>query len=100
MATVTTNAVRNGGNARVVNVTRLAIAGGVSAAAVFVLCWLGTFIPFSSPTHAYITLFTNADVSSGLALIEGACWSLLFGALVGAVFALIYNATAALDRKE
>jgi hypothetical protein len=90
---------REGRNAHVVNVTRLAIAGGVSAAAVFVLCWLGTLIPSSSPTHAYITLFTNADLRSGAALLEGACWSLLFGALVGAVFALVYNATAAWDRK-
>lgn len=26
------------------------------------------------------------------------CWSLLFGALLGGAFALIYNATTALDR--
>jgi hypothetical protein len=77
----------------------LLIAGGATAAIVFVLCWVGTFIPFSSPTHAYIGLFTNADVSSVQALAEGTCWSLLFGALVGAAFALIYNATAALGRK-
>ena len=81
------------------SVMRLLIAGGVTAAAVFVLCWVGTFSPFSSPTHAYIGLFTNADFSSGLALAEGTCWSLLFGALVGAAFALIYNATAALEHK-
>ena len=98
MATVSTDLNRSG-SARVVNVARLAIAGGVTAAVVFVLCWLGTFVPFSSPTHAYITLFTNAGIDSGLALVEGTCWSLLFGALVGAVFALIYNGTAALDRK-
>lgn len=99
MATVSNDPVREGGSAHVVNAARLAIAGGVTAAAVFVLCWLGTFIPFSSPTHAYITLFTNEDISSGLALVEGACWSLLFGAIVGAVFAIIYNATGALDRR-
>jgi len=70
----------------------LPIATGITAAVVFVLCWLGTFIPFSSPTHAYIALITNADISSTLALAEGACWSLLAGALVGAVFAPIYDA--------
>jgi hypothetical protein len=80
-------------------VARLAIASGITAGAVFVLCWLGTFVPFSSPTHAYIRLFTNADVNSGLALAQGTCWSLLFGFLVGAVFALIYNATAPLSRR-
>ena len=99
MATVSTDLIREGQPVRVVNVARLAIAGGVTAAVVFVLCWLGTFIPFSSPTHAYIGLFTNADISSGQALLEGTRWSLLFGGLVGVVFALIYYATAALDRK-
>lgn len=82
-----------------VSVARLVVAGGVSAAVIFALCWLGTFVPFSSPTHAYISLFTNADIGSGLALVEGTCWSLLFGALVGLVFALVYNATAALSSR-
>jgi hypothetical protein len=77
----------------------LVVVASVTAAAIFVLCWLGTFIPFSSPTHAYISLFTNADVNSVRALFEGGCWSLLFGALVGAVFAIGYNATAFLDRE-
>ena len=81
------------------SVTRLAVAGGVTAAAVFVLCWLGTFVPFSSPTHAYITLFTNADISSGLALAEGTSWSLLFGFIVSAMFAVIYNATRSFSSK-
>jgi len=78
---------------------RLLVAGGVTAAVVFVLCWVGTFIPFSSPTHAYISLFTPAPVNSAEALAEGTIWSLLFGALVGALFALIYNATAALGHR-
>lgn len=82
-----------------IGVRRTIVAGGATAAAVFVLCWLGTFIPFSSPTHAYIGLFTLADASSIQALVEGTVWSLLFGALVGAVFALSYNAAAPLGRR-
>jgi hypothetical protein len=80
------------------SVVRLIVAGGVTAAGVFVLCWLGTFVPFSSPTHAYISLFTPADIGSVQALIEGGVWSLLFGAFVGAVFAVTYNATSSLGR--
>lgn len=99
MATASTNAFVERGEGRRLSVVRLLVAGGITAAAVFVLCWIGTFVPFSSPTHGYISLFTNADISSGLALVEGTGWSLLFGALVGAVFALIYNATAPLGRK-
>ena len=98
MATVSTPPLGKSGRGNTLNVMRLVVAGGVTAAVIFVLCWLGTFVPFSSPTHAYITLFTNAELRSGLALAQGTCWSLLFGALVGAAFALIYNAPAALDR--
>lgn len=79
------------------NVMRMLVSGGVTAALVFVLCWAGTFIPFSSPTHAYISLFTRADMNSVQALAEGTLWSLLFGAMTAALFALIYNATARLS---
>ena len=99
MATTSHAAIRDAEQGHALNVLRLLVTGGVTAVVVFVLCWAGTFIPFSSPTHAYIALFTNADMSSGQALAEGAIWSLLFGALVGALFALIYNATAALGRR-
>ena len=83
---------------RTIGVTRLIVAGGLTAVVAFALCWLGTFVPFSSPTHAYISLFTTAPVNSATALIEGAMWSLLFGALVGGLFAVIYNLTSGLDR--
>lgn len=99
MATAPTAPLREAGDGHTASVTRLLITGGVTAAVVFVLCWVGTFITFSSPTHAYIGLFTNADISSGQALAEGTLWSLLFGALGGAVFALVYNATAVIGRK-
>ena len=99
MATVVPNAPAEAREAHRLSVTQLSVATGVSAAVILVLCWLGTFVPFSSPTHAYIGLFTNADYSSATALFEGFCWSLLFGLIVGAVFALIYNATAPLGRR-
>jgi len=84
----------------VLSVQRLLASGGITAALVFVLCWLGTFVPFSSPTHAYIGLFTPAYASSIEALLQGTGWSLLFGALSGALFALVYNATRALQRSQ
>jgi hypothetical protein len=99
MATASTASFEDSERRHTLSVVRLIVAGGVTATAIFVLCWFGTLVPFSSPTHAYIRLFTNADISSGLALVEGTCWSLLFGALVGGAFALIYNTTAPLEHK-
>ena len=99
MATVHSGSLIDERPSHGLSIARLAAATGITAAVILVLCWLGTFVPFSSPTHAYISLFTNAEISSGLALAEGVCWSLLFGLIVGAVFALIYNATAPLGRK-
>ena len=84
---------------RKLGIVRLAIATALTAGAVFILCWLGTLVPFSSPTHAYIALFTNAESNSVAALVEGTCWSVLFGLLVGALFALLFNATAGLERR-
>lgn len=85
---------------RAISVARLVASAGVASALIFILCWLGTFIPLSSPTHAYIGLFTTADVQSGAALVEGGLWSLLFGALTGGLFALVYNAFAGLGRRS
>lgn len=87
-----------GARGHVLSVPRVLASVGITAALVFVVCWLGTFVAFSSPTHAYIGLFTLADASSVQALVEGTVWSLLFGALSGAVFGLVYNATRALQR--
>ena len=82
-----------------IGVVRLAATLGVGAALIFGFCWLGIFIPMSSPTHAYIGLFTSAEPKSVFALLEGGVWSFLFGALTGAVLAAVYNLFARLDRR-
>jgi hypothetical protein len=82
-----------------IGVARLAATLGVGAALILVLCWIGTFIPVSSPTHAYIGLFTSAQASSGAALMEGSVWSFLFGALTAIVLAALHNLFARLDRR-
>lgn len=43
-----------------IGVLRLAATGGAAAVVIFVLCWLGTFISYFGPTHAYIRLFSDA----------------------------------------
>lgn len=82
-----------------ISLVRVAASAGVANAVIFILCWLGTFLPFSSPTHGYIGLYTPAETQSVTALVEGGIWALLFGFIVGAVFALAYNMFAGLARR-
>lgn len=77
---------------------RTAAVGGISMAALMILCWIGTFIPFARPTHAFIGLFSRAATQSVQALLEGTLWAFLFGLLAGAIVAIAYNAMAMLER--
>jgi hypothetical protein len=88
----------NGG--RRLGVLRLALTGGLAAAVFYTLCWVGALTPNLGPaTHMYLQLFTNAELSSVAALLQGALWSLVFGLIAGALVAAIYNALAVLDRR-
>jgi hypothetical protein len=81
------------------SVLRFALTGALAAAIFYVFCWIGTQIPFGTLSHMYLQLFTKADPSSMTALIEGACWSIGFGLIMGALIAVIYNSLAFLDRQ-
>lgn len=81
-----------------ISLLRAGAAGGFGLAALMILCWVGAFIPFSSPTHAYISLFTPAELHSVRALLEGTFWALLFGLVAGVVLATAYNLSARLER--
>lgn len=97
---MTTPAVQSSGNGRhMLSIVRMLVTGAIASALIFVLCWIGNFVPYSSPTHAFIGLFTNADINSGRALFEGSVWSLLFGGLAAALFALVYNNAAAIGHR-
>ena len=95
MATTTNE---NDASGRRANVLRFALTGALAAAIFYALCWLGAFLPIGPATHMYLKLFTSADINSGLALVQGLCWSLGFGLIAGALIASIYNLLAPLDR--
>lgn len=80
------------------NVLRVAVATSIAATLFLLLCWIGARIGLGPASHMYVNLFTNADVASITALVVGLCWSLFGGALIGALYALIYNALASLER--
>lgn len=80
-------------------VIRFAVTGALAATVFFVLCWVGVFLPIGPATHMYVELFTDAEMSSGLALLQGMCWSLAFGLIAGALIAFFYNLLAPLDER-
>ena len=89
-----TTAIEKSDSIRSANVTRFALTGALAAGIFFVFCWLGAFLPIGPATHMYLALFTSAEITSSLALIQGLCWSLGFGLIAGALIAFIYNLLA------
>lgn len=96
MATV---ADRTSSKASRVNLSRFAFTGALAAITFFILCWIGGFLPFGPATHMYLQLFTSEPLNSGVALLQGVCWSLLFGLIAGALIAFYYNLLATLDAR-
>lgn len=78
-------------------IARFALTGALAATVFFILCWLGVLLSIGPATHMYVELFTSAEMSSGLALLQGVCWSLAFGLIAGALIAFFYNLLAPLD---
>lgn len=72
-----------------------AAAFGLAVALVvlFVICAIVEMVAPALPaTHAWIGLFTEAEPGSVRAWAEGLFYSIVFGALAGAVFGFGYNA--------
>ncbi|MBN9308509.1 MAG: hypothetical protein J0I99_15985 [Devosia sp.] len=72
------------------------IGGGLALVVLFLLCALTALLaPSIQATHAWISLFTLAPVTSPQAWLEGSFFSLVFGGIVGSVFASVHNAISA-----
>ena len=84
---------------REIGVTRVALAGAISATAFFILCWVGSLLPIGPASHMYLSLFNSVQTSSIVSLFQGMCWSLAFGLIAGGLFALSFNALSGLGRR-
>jgi ABC-type multidrug transport system permease subunit len=62
--------------------------GAIVSGIVFLGCWLLALAPLTG-THALIALFTASPATSSEALVQGLCWSLVFGAWVGFLIAAV-----------
>lgn len=83
---------------RPLGVIRCAASAALSLMVLFALCWAGAVV-VESQSHMFIALFTTQPVSSTTALVEGLCWSLVFGAVAGALIAAFYNLLSRFDRR-
>ncbi len=77
---------------------RFAATGVIASAVFYILCWAGQFLPVGPATHMYLQLFSSAETTSALALMQGTAWAIAFGLVGGAILAFAYNATAFIHR--
>jgi len=77
---------------------RTAVTVALTLAIAFALCWVAAAAGILPRSHMFISLFTAQPVDSTAALGLGLLSSLGAGLVVGALFALIYNALAFLQR--
>ena len=73
------------------DILRAAFAGAAVLVILYVVCWLGAAFGSLAVSHMFISLFTNQPPASQAALIEGSAWSVVFGALSGALIAFFFN---------
>jgi hypothetical protein len=77
-------------------------AGFAAAAAAFVfllLCWIGAILGIGPASHMVVRMFSGLDAISVSALLVGLCWALVGGFVAGALFAVMFNSLAFLDRR-
>ena len=79
------------------NVLRCAVTGAATAAILFAVCWAGARL-LPGQSHMAIALFTVEAPASVAALLQGLGLSVVFGAGLGAIVALVYNPLRFLGR--
>lgn len=75
-----------------IGIARCALATAATLALLFGICWAGAYLAVAPASHLFVALFTSATPTTTLALATGLGSALFFGALTGAVYAILYNA--------
>lgn len=82
-----------------VPVIRTGFAAAATAFVFLLFCWLGAVIGIGPASHMVLGMFSGFDAVSVTALLVGLCWALVGGFVAGALFAVMFNALAFLDRR-
>jgi len=80
-------------------VIRAGFAAAATALVFLLLCWVGGIIGIGPASHMVVGLFSGVATFSVSALLVGLCWALIGGFAVGALFAVMFNSLAFLDRR-
>jgi hypothetical protein len=80
------------------SVRRCAATGAIVLGILFSLCWMVSAISWLTASHMFVAIFTTAPILSIAASGLGLLWSLVSGAITGALVALAYNAIPRLLR--
>lgn len=81
------------------NLTRCAATGATFFGLVYVTCWLLAVSGFSGASHMYLLLFGPMPIGTTSGPIAGGLCAVAAGALLGALFAILYNAFGFLARR-
>ena len=77
---------------RTLSLSAAAVGLSLALVALFIVCAVVQLIaPDIQVTHAWVGLFTTAELPSPRAWIEGILFSVVFGLVAGAIFVLGYN---------
>lgn len=74
-----------------VGLIHFAVTGAAVAAVLYALCWAGAALGWNAASHLYLSLFSTEPSTSLSALLQGVCLSIGFGAIGGALIALLSN---------
>jgi len=81
------------------NPVRCAATGAVLLGLIFVVCWILAISGMSGASHMYLSLFTVMPMNTASGLVVGGLCALASGAVLGALFAVIYNFFGFLARR-
>lgn len=79
---------------------RCGLTGAIVLSVLFAICWIAAAAGYAGGSHMYLSIFTLAPAASLTSLAVGLCWSVVFGAVTGALIAVTYNALAFVEHRQ
>ena len=79
-------------------VFRCTLTGALVLGLVFLLCWFGVAVADIPAPRRLLGFFTGPGVESPGSMAEGLGWAILFGAVLGGLIAICFNALGMMQK--